>query len=60
MSNLLKPIVKHAKIVIVCPKCNVVCYDIEMKELSDGNYWTVDTCWKCGKLLPKVRVESGD
>lgn len=44
-------------IVIVCPKCHALCYHITMKKLSDGNWWTNDTCWKCGVWLPKVRVE---
>ena len=45
------------KVVIICPKCGYLCYDIAEKILSDGNYWTVDTCWHCGADLPKVRVE---
>jgi len=45
------------EIVIVCPKCHAVCFGVEMKKLDDGNYWSVDTCWKCGAELPRVRVE---
>lgn len=45
------------KVVIVCPNCDVQCFNIKMEEKSDGNSWTDDTCWNCGEKLPAVRLE---
>jgi hypothetical protein len=48
---------QEKKIVIGCPGCHAQCFDIRMVKKPDGNYYTDDTCWKCGGKLPAVRLE---
>jgi hypothetical protein len=46
------------KLVIVCSECRVQCFYIIMKKKSDGNFWSDDTCHKCGAKLPVVRIKN--
>lgn len=46
-----------SEIVLVCPNCEVQCFDIRMVKESDGLY-TDDVCWRCGYRLPIVRIDN--